>query len=141
MALEATNVDAGHQAAWEAYALLLALCTWIGHLVQGFRLTLKGDAQGVLQDVVKGRAKSAAINLLIAEIQLVLAPMAYGLTATHWWSEHNHVCDALSRPKQDVPTILRPVARVDCVRRHWHFLRADVRRELGYHRTTSTNND
>ena len=138
-ALEATNCDAKHQAAWEAYALLLALCTWIGHLVQGFRLTVRGDAQGVLQDVVKGRAKSAAINLLIAEIQLVLAPMAYDLTAIHWWSEHNHVCDALSRPDHQVPTILRQVARVDGVRRRWHFLRAEVRRELGYHQTAHTN--
>ena len=99
----------------------------------GFPADPAGGAQGVLQDVIKGRAKSAAINLLIAEIQLVLAPMSYDLMAVHWWSEHNSVCDALSRPKEEVPAELRHTARADCQRRHWHFLRADVRRELGYH--------
>ena len=76
--------DPAYQAAWEAYALLIALCTWYGYLVQGCILEVRGDAQGVLQGVIKGQAKSTSINLLLAEMQLVLAPVNHDMTALHW---------------------------------------------------------
>ena len=82
--------------------LLVALCSWVGQQGQGGELEIRGDAQGVLQNVIKGNAKSTAINLLIAEMQLVVAPLNHDITAVHWWSEHKAVCDALSRPELGV---------------------------------------
>ena len=97
-AIEADQEDPKDQACWEAFALLLALNTW-KELVEDPRasLALRGDAQGVLQDVIAGRAKSPRLNRIIAEMQLVLAPRARDLWAIHWWSERNIMCDNLSR--------------------------------------------
>ena len=82
-ALSANTTDPKHQAAWEAYVLLCAVCTWCKELGSGKRLLLRGDAQGVLQGVIKGSAKSAAINLILAELQLVFAPLGHDVTAMH----------------------------------------------------------
>ena len=132
VALNANTTEPAHQATWEAYMLLIALCTWTGYLTEGRALRIRGDAQGVLQGVIKGQAKSTSINLLIAEMQLVLAPVNYDLTAMHWWSDHNSVCDDLSRPERPLPTILHRVSEDKAYRRQWHFLRDDVRHDLGY---------
>ena len=94
----------------------------------------RGDAQGVLQNVIKGNAKSTAINLLVAEMQLVMAPLSHDVTALHWWSEHNAVCDALSRPEAGLPlpVEVQKVQEGQCRRRPWHFLKPDIRKKLGY---------
>ena len=83
---------------WETYALLLALQLWIGQIVKDrASLLIKGDAQGMLKAVITRRARNPALNLAIAEINLVLAPCNFELQAEHIWSEHNDVADALSR--------------------------------------------
>ena len=58
---------------WEAYALLLALWIW-RQLLGQFRgvLRLRGDALGVLQSVIRRRARNPRLNLIVAEAQLVL---------------------------------------------------------------------
>ena len=132
VALNANCKDPAHQVAWEAYMLLVALCTWTSYLTEGRALRIRGDAQGVLQGVIRGQAKSASINLLIAEIQLVLAPVNYDLTAIHWSSDHNVVCDDLSRPERPMPAVLQCVKEDRVYRRHWHFLRSEAIRDLGY---------
>ena len=111
---DANFQDPAHQAAWEAYAMLVALTTWGDLFKDPCTVTLRGDAQGVLQGIIKGQARSAAINLIFAEVQLVLAPLALDLTAIHWWSEHNALCDQISRPDVDreVPGDLKGVQEV-----------------------------
>ena len=134
VSVQADFTSPKHQATWEIFMLLIALCTWMGELGDDCNLEVRGDAQGILQNIVKGRAKSPAINLIVAEAQLVLAPKCQDLTAIHWWSEHNHICDRLSRPDKhpEVPQELKECQQADCVRRPWRFLRPDVRRELGH---------
>ena len=78
--------------------LLVALEEWKGKFHEGIgKLSIVGDAQGVLQAAIKGRAKLPKLNEVIAEIQLQLSHTKYDLTATHIWSEKNAVCDQLSR--------------------------------------------
>ena len=112
--------------------MLIALATWAEIFKDPCTVTLRGDAQGILQGIIKGAAKSAEINLIFAEVQLVLAPLAVDLTGIHWWSEHNKVCDQLSRPEDhgDIPDSLRGVGQVDPLRRAWRFLQRHVRRQL-----------
>ena len=96
--LNARRGDPAAQAAWEAYALLVATWTWRELLAAAEgRLAIHGDAKGVLQSVVFGRAKAPVINSIVAEIQLALGSTMHGVTAAHFWSEENHICDALSR--------------------------------------------
>ena len=65
--LGATCGDPASQAVWETYALLLAIDAWSSELSRhGGTLELRGDAQGVLQAVLRRRAKSPVINLLVA---------------------------------------------------------------------------
>ena len=66
-------------------------------LTAGGPRTIHGDAQGVLQAVVAQRARNPLLNLIVAEIQVVLGPTANSITAVHLWSEENQTCDALSR--------------------------------------------
>ena len=80
--LKAEKGNPRHQAEWEAYALLMAVRTWSQKLAT-FHGTLMvvGDAKGVLQDVVARRARSARLNLIVAEIQLELADTPHELIA------------------------------------------------------------
>ena len=86
--------------------LLVAIHTWLPRLRQhSGELWFVGDAKGVLQGILAGKARSPRINLLIAEISLLLSETDHILAAEHLWSEHNHVCDKLSRLKggDDIP--------------------------------------
>ena len=97
-ALGAWRGDAGSQAIWEAYALLIAVNTWRDALVQMYgTIELRGDAQGVLQAVLARRARCPAVNLVVAEVQLVLGASMHDVFAAHVWSEDNDVADDLSR--------------------------------------------
>ena len=112
--------------------MLTALATWAEVFKDPCTVTRRCDAQGILQGIIKGAAKSADIDLIFAEVQLVLAPLALDLTGIHWWSEHNKVCDHLSRPEDniDIPESRRDVEQVVPCRRTWHFLQRDIRRQL-----------
>ena len=105
--------------------LLVAVVTWKSILSQAQGpLTIHGDAKGVLQAVVRRRARNAA--LVVAEIQLVLGFIAYDLTAVHFWSEENGTCDALSRLSEGAafPPDLRGAVPCTAGRRTpWRFLR------------------
>ena len=110
------------QPLWEAYMLLIALKTW-SHLLMchSGRIRIHGDAKGVLQSVVYGRAKQPALNLIVAEMQLVLGGVFHDLRAAHFWSEENDVCDDLSRLHQGVklPSILENAKHVSAKRNRW----------------------
>ena len=135
--LDANNEDAAYQAEWECYMLLIALQTWASELKQPCKLVLRGDAQGILQSIIKGSAKSPRINLMLAEVQLILAPLCQDVTGLHWWSEHNMLCDALSRflPGQKVPIGVHGVVKNTVPKGPCTFLRSDVRNELGYNKS------
>ena len=124
--LGANEGDPAFQAHWEAYALLVALWTWKSTLaVTGARLTVRGDAKGVLQDVIAQRARNPGINLIIAEMQLAVAFSSLDLTAVHWWSEDNEVCDKLSRGK--VTQCLQQCRETSAARRTpWKMLAEQV---------------
>ena len=61
------------------------------------RLAVRGDALGVLQDVLKSKAKDRVLNCLAHEMALITAPLGTDLRAAHVWSEQNQICDQLSR--------------------------------------------
>ena len=93
------------------------------------RLQIRGDAKGVLQDVIKGRARNAGLNLMVGEAQLILADTAECLTAIHWWSEDNAVCYALSR--QEIPASLSTSVRTPTAKKvRWELMRPSVRAQL-----------
>ena len=97
-ALGAWGKEAKDQPLWEAYMLLIAVAEWTPLLHDGVgKLAIRGDAQGVLQAAIKGRAKLPLLNSIIAEIQLNLAKTKFDLYAVHIWSERNELCDQLSR--------------------------------------------
>ena len=119
--------DPAWQAHWEAYMLLLALVTWRRELGSiGGRLLVRGDPQGVLQAVAQRRARNPEINLLVVEMQVVLGDLFQDLSATHFWSEDNKVCDDLSRMWEPagppLPSELEGVTPATTVRKKWHFL-------------------
>ena len=90
--------DPKHQPEWEAFMCLVAITTW-AHLFTDDvgKLSIRGDAQGVLQAAIKGRARMPKLNEIIAEMQLRFAHTKFDLAALHIWSEKNAICDALSR--------------------------------------------
>ena len=97
-ALGVTETHPRYQPLWEAYMLLVALEAWKHELSEDIgKLKVIGDAEGVLQAAVRGRAKLPKLNEVIAEQQLQLAHTKFDLTAIHIWSERNAVCDQLSR--------------------------------------------
>ena len=122
--------EAKYQPHWEAYMLLVAVETWISDLRDPQILVLRGDALGVLQDVIAGRAKNPGLNLIVAEIQLRLAATPHDVSAVHWWSAFNETCDVLSRSSQDVPDELKSVREVNAQRGCWTFLRPTVCKTL-----------
>ena len=97
-ALGVSEVHPRYQPLWEAYMMLVALQAWKHKLTESIgKLVIIGDAQGVLQAAIRGKAKMPKLNVIIAEIQLQLAHTKYDLTALHIWSERNATCDQLSR--------------------------------------------
>lgn len=96
--LGAVRSDPAFQAHWEAYMLLVAITTWRAEIISsGAKLVVKGDAQGVLQSVIHRRAKNTTINMIVGEMQLKLGRAFQDITAVHFWSEDNELCDRLSR--------------------------------------------
>ena len=100
-ALQAERLAPSAQPLWEAFALLIGICTW-HHLLgeRCGRLRLRGDAKGVLQAVVRKRAHHAGLNRVVAEILLVLGRTMHDIEAAHFWSELNAEADALSRVQE-----------------------------------------
>ena len=92
----------------EAYTLLLAINTWQELILssQG-RLAVRGDALGVLQDVLKMRARDPVLNDVTSEIALILAPQGGDIRAAHVWSERNETCDILSRLNSESTGVLK----------------------------------
>ena len=126
--LKAKRGDCGSQALWDAYTLLIALKTWT-HLLVAKRaeLHLFGDAEGVLRAVLAKKARNAAVNLVIAEIGLTLAPTNFDLQAAHLWSEENALADALSRGAEgiEVPAELADAVKDQVRWSQFKFLRED----------------
>ena len=88
--------------------MLIAINTWKKVLVEAQgRLAIRGDALGVLQDVVKMRARDPILNDITSEIALILAPQGGDLRAAHVWSEQNEICDQLSRLPPGAPDRVR----------------------------------
>ena len=97
-ALKATRGLPEHQAEWKAYMLMIAIFSWLPWLrMHTGSVVFRGDAKGVLQGVLANKARSARLNLIIAEISLLLCDTYHILSAQHLWSERNVVCDKLSR--------------------------------------------
>ena len=124
--LRAQRGEPGSQALWEGFALLLAVQTWIDILTaHQAELHLFGDALGVLHAVLGKRARSPDLNLLVAELNLELAPSHHEMAATHLWSEEKDIADALSRLEQDaeVPLECKRSIRVKPIQRQsYRFL-------------------
>ena len=85
-----------HQASWEALAFGIAIRTWVTAEVQG-KITIVGDAQGVISNIIAMRSKAPAINDIVKEIALHLAPLGLDLLGLHLWAEMNKQADELSR--------------------------------------------
>ena len=102
--MRATRGATGGQATLEAYALLISVATWAKVLVnaQG-ALHIRGDALGVLQGMLKFKAKDPVLNAMAGEMAYLIAPIGLDLRAAHIWSERNEVCDYLSRLPPGVP--------------------------------------
>ena len=105
--LQAIDVARGEpsgQARLEALTLTHAVRQW-RHAVAASegRLLFLGDAYGVLQDAVEFRAEDRALNELMGEIALTLAPLGHTADAAHRWSEGNKACDRLRRLKAEEP--------------------------------------
>ena len=96
--IEIAKEDPAGQARVEALTLAIALWTWKDLLLttQG-ALAVRGDALGILMDVVKLRAREPVLNMLTHDMSLTMAPSGLDLRAAHVWSERNALCDMLSR--------------------------------------------
>ena len=126
VATGALKEDPGSQPLWEAYALLLAITTWATFIKDaGGQLGLRGDASGVLQSVVRRKARHPLLNAIVIEAQLELGVGMSDLTAAHYWSEDNGVADDLSRVGEGsaIPQVLQGIVPSRPVRRQpWAFL-------------------
>ena len=110
------------QARWEAYMFLLAVRQWVRPGLRG-RITMVGDAEGILGSLTAFRSDDHVINDISKEMALVLAPLGFELEAIHIWGEENVMADDLSRICQghavpwklwQVPEVhLAPRARTD----------------------------
>ena len=100
--IEVNQGDPAGQARVEALTLAVALRTWSNILSnsQGL-LAVRGDALGVLHDVMKLRARDPILNSLAHTMALTVAPLGCDLRAAHVWSERNVICDQLSRKGAD----------------------------------------
>ena len=119
--------DPAHQATFEAYTALVALRHWTSAQTRG-RVTLVGDAQGILIDMITLKAKSSKINAIAQEVALHLAPLGLSLEGIHIWGETNVNPDALSRLAEGytIPDELRDVRRIAPSER-WEHLEGAVR--------------
>ena len=84
------------QADWEALMFVISLKTWTDTNIVG-KVTVIGDAAGVISDLVAMKAKAKTINNLVKETALHLAPLGLELDGLHVWAEHNTHADELSR--------------------------------------------
>ena len=100
--VKASRGDSAGQAKLEALTLLTAIKTWLPILTtaQG-KLAIRGDALGVLYDVLRFRAKEVVLNDVAGAMALLVTPLGVDLRAAHVWSERNTVCDMLSRLSSD----------------------------------------
>ena len=96
--IQVARGDPVGQARVEALTLAIALKTWSTILAQSQgQLVVRGDALGVLHDVIKMNATDSVLNCLAHEMAFIIAPLGTDLRAAHIWSERNVVCDRLSR--------------------------------------------
>ena len=104
--------------------MLLAFRQWAPSLaVTEGRVTVCGDALGVLHDAVKLRARDKRLNNIMAELALTIAPYGLELAALHIWSEWNDVCDELSRGTGLTNSALLRSKRVHPLADRFTFLR------------------
>ena len=91
---------------------VIALRTWTTTESRG-KITIVGDASGVISDMVAMRARAPSINNLIKETALHLAPFGLDLQGLHVWAELNKQADELSRMKDGdaAPTWLDPTTK------------------------------
>ena len=94
--MESTIGKPDGQARWEAYMFLLAVRQWIRPGLRG-RITLVGDAEGILGSLTAFRSDDHVINSISKEMALVLAPLGFELGAIRIWGEENVMADDLSR--------------------------------------------
>ena len=89
---------------------VIALRTWTSSASRG-KITIIGDASGVISDMVAMRARAPGINNLIKEASLHLAPLGLDLQCLHVWAELNTQADELSRldDENTVPSWLDPI--------------------------------
>ena len=96
--LRVNRNDPAGQAKLEALTLVTAVNTWQPVLAQAQgRLAFRGDALGILYDMLRYRAKDPVLNDLAGALALLVAPVGLDIRAAHIWSERNVICDKLSR--------------------------------------------
>ena len=129
LAVDVARGEPSGQARLEALTLTHAVRQW-RHAIAASEgsLLFLGDAYGVFQDAVKFRAKDRALNELMGEIALTLAPLGHSADAAHIWSECNRACDRLSRLKAEEPPPeeLRNVKRATWQRPTYRVLNVTV---------------
>ena len=83
---------------WRLGEFLISVATWAIVLKQAQgALHIRGDALGVLQSMLRFRAKDPVLNAIAGELAYLIAPIGLDLRAAHIWSEKNVICDHLSR--------------------------------------------
>ena len=96
MTMQSTIGKPDGQARWEAFMFLLAIREWVRPGLRG-KITIVGDAEGILGSLTAFRSDDPVINNISKEIALVLAPLGFELAAIHIWGEENVMADDLSR--------------------------------------------
>ena len=66
------------------------------------KVHLVGDALGVLCDALMFRARDPALNRMIGELALRVAPIGLESGALQCWFEWNQLCDYLSLADRDL---------------------------------------
>ena len=89
-----------HQASWEALMYVIAIKTWVDKQTVG-KITMIGDASGVIFDLIAMKAKSDVVNNLLKEAAMHLAPLGLDLFGVHIWAERNTAADQLSRASRE----------------------------------------
>ena len=83
---------------WEAVALLTAARLWLPALGYGATVHLKSDNLATIQMIVKGKAKSAELNVVAREFAMDFALLEYRINwISHIFGATNIGADALSR--------------------------------------------
>ena len=118
--------EASSQARWEAFALVSAIHLWSGQvLAADGDTTMVTDALGVLCGAATLRNRDRAINTLLMDLALLLAPSGRCVEGLHIWSEENTEADALSRLCQGavVPQRLSAIPRTAWPEAAWRKVR------------------